>query len=98
MSYTIEKIREFTNGKMADQLMECSGNPEVFGTLNKYVKDGGVLVYSTCTIEQIENEGVTERFLENHPEFTLLKEKQMIPGVDGGDGFYIAMLQKEKHE
>ncbi len=37
----VETIREFTNGKMADQLMECSGNPEVVGTLHKYIKDGG---------------------------------------------------------
>ena len=35
------KIYEFTNGKMADQIMECSGNPEVVGTLHKYIKDGG---------------------------------------------------------
>lgn len=34
-------IREATNGKMADQLMECSGNPEVVGTLHKLIKDGG---------------------------------------------------------
>ena len=37
----VEKIRAFTNGKMADQLMECSGNPEVVGTLHQYIKDGG---------------------------------------------------------
>lgn len=36
-----EKIREFTNGRMADQLIECSGNPEVVGTLHRYIKDGG---------------------------------------------------------
>lgn len=34
-------IREATNGKMADQLMECSGNPEVVGGLHRYIKDGG---------------------------------------------------------
>lgn len=34
-------IYEATNGKMADQLMECSGNPEVVGTLHRYIKDGG---------------------------------------------------------
>lgn len=34
-------IRDFTDGKMADQLIECSGNPEVVGTLHKYIKDGG---------------------------------------------------------
>ena len=37
----VNKISEFTNGKMADQLIECSGNPEVVGTLHKYIKDGG---------------------------------------------------------
>ncbi|MDO4562533.1 MAG: zinc-binding dehydrogenase [Clostridia bacterium] len=34
-------IREFTNGKMADLVMECSGNSRVVGTLHRYVKDGG---------------------------------------------------------
>ena len=37
----VSVIYEATNGKMADQLMECSGNPEVVGTLHKYIKDGG---------------------------------------------------------
>ncbi len=37
----VKTIKEATNGKMADQLMECSGNPEVVGTLHKYIKDGG---------------------------------------------------------
>lgn len=37
----VDIIRDFTDGKMADQLMECSGNPEVVGTLHKYIKDGG---------------------------------------------------------
>lgn len=37
----VEVIRDFTDGKMADQIIECSGNPEVVGTLYKYLKDGG---------------------------------------------------------
>lgn len=37
----LSTIIEATNGKKADQLMECSGNPEVVGTLHKYIKDGG---------------------------------------------------------
>lgn len=37
----VSVIHDATNGKMADQLMECSGNPEVVGTLHKYIKDGG---------------------------------------------------------
>ena len=71
---------------------------EILSVVHTYVKPGGKLLYSTCTIHRGENEENTKWFLENHPEFTLVREKQMIPGVDGGDGFYIAMLQKEKHE
>ena len=37
----VSVIYDATNGKMADQLMECSGNPEVVGTLHQYIKDGG---------------------------------------------------------
>ncbi len=36
-----EKIRELTHGKMADKVIECSGNPAVVGTLHQYIKDGG---------------------------------------------------------
>lgn len=36
-----ELIRRVTNGKMADQLIECSGHADVVGTLHRYIKDGG---------------------------------------------------------
>ena len=71
---------------------------EMLSVVNNYVKPGGKLLYSTCTIHKGENEGNTAWFLKNHPQFRLVKEKQMLPGVDGGDGFYIAMLVKENHE
>jgi len=71
---------------------------EMLSVVNSYVKAGGKLLYSTCTIHKDENEGNTAWFLKNHPDFRLVKEKQMLPGVDGGDGFYIAMLVKENHE
>ena len=71
---------------------------EMLAVVNSYVKPGGKLLYSTCTIHKKENEENTAWFLKNHPEFTLVKEKHMLPGIDGGDGFYIAMLVKENHE
>jgi len=68
-----------------------------------YVRTGGTLVYSTCTLSKAENEGVTERFLKEHPDF----EKGLLPellgnGHDititpdrfGSDGFYIAVMKK----
>jgi len=43
----------------------------ILESASKFVKDGGVLVYSTCSIEKDENESNIEWFLENHPEFQL---------------------------
>ncbi|MGN1267449.1 MAG: 16S rRNA (cytosine(967)-C(5))-methyltransferase RsmB [Dorea sp.] len=70
---------------------------EILSVVHNYVKPGGKLVYSTCTINRAENEENTRWFMENHPEYSLVKEKQMLPGIDGGDGFYIALFQKENH-
>jgi len=47
--------------------------------LSGYLKDGGVLVYSTCSTENEENEDVVEDFLERHPEFKVDDIKQYLP-------------------
>lgn len=61
----------------------------------EYVKAGGVMVYSTCTIEQSENHYVVEKFLTEHQDFSLVSEKQLLPHIDGVDGFYLAKLVKK---
>ena len=60
----------------------------------KYVKPGGKLVYSTCTIHKGENEENVAWFAKNYPQFTLIKQQQMLPGRDGTDGFYIALFER----
>lgn len=47
--------------------------------LSGYLKDGGILVYSTCSTENEENEDVVEDFLERHPEFKIDDIKQYLP-------------------
>lgn len=54
-----------------------------------YVKKGGILMYSTCTITAEENEKNRDWILKNLP-FTLEVEKTMLPGVEKSDGFYMA--------
>ena len=71
-----------------------------------YVKPGGTLVYSTCTILPEENEQVTDAFLAEHPEFS--RESFALPGErmvtdgqitfwpqrDDVDGFYICRMKR----
>ena len=72
-----------------------------------YVRPGGMLLYSTCTLVRGENEGVVEAFLEKHPDYHLeplplpsvfpKNESGMlalVPGEYDTDGFFIARLRR----
>jgi len=59
-----------------------------------YVRTGGKLVYSTCTLLPQENEENIELFLQSHGEFTLLEQRTLYPDTDGTDGFFYAVLER----
>jgi 16S rRNA (cytosine967-C5)-methyltransferase len=82
---------------------------EILKSVAQAVKPGGVLVYSTCTIERAENQAVVEAFLSENKEFKLEKtgsflpcpgshsEDEMVqlyPQQDGTDGFFIARIKR----
>jgi 16S rRNA (cytosine967-C5)-methyltransferase len=56
------------------------------------VKPGGVLVYSTCSLEPEENGEVVKHFLNEHADFKLESEHELLPFVDNVDGAYVAKL------
>jgi 16S rRNA (cytosine967-C5)-methyltransferase len=58
------------------------------------VKHGGVLVYSTCSLEPEENGEVVKQFLQEHADFKLESERELLPFVDGVDGAYVARMKK----
>ena len=64
----------------------------ILDVVEAYVKPGGTLLYSTCTIHRAENEGNVAWFLETHPEFGLAEQRQMFPRQGFGDGFFLAKL------
>lgn len=70
---------------------------KILSVVHTYVKPGGKLVYSTCTIHHGENEDNARWFEETYPEFRLVKEQQFLPGREEGDGFYIALFERENH-
>ncbi len=78
----------------------------------RYVKPGGVLLYATCTISPMENEGNARAFLQRHggyraadltahlPAALHLRAEggmlQLFPHLDGTEGFFIAKFQREQ--
>jgi 16S rRNA (cytosine967-C5)-methyltransferase len=54
------------------------------------VKPGGVLIYSTCSVEPKENQQVTASFLSENHSFKLETERELNPHADGVDGAYVA--------
>jgi len=86
----------------------------ILSNLSGYLREEGVLVYSTCTIFHEENEDVVEAFLKNHPEFELDDLSQVLPenirsfvkndyfrtfpGSEDMDGFFVARLVKNGDE
>ncbi len=83
----------------------------ILSNLSTYVKEGGVLTYSTCTAFREENEDVVERFLEKYSGFQLDRAENVLPVkyrpfIHNGyfktfppknemDGFFVARLRKE---
>ncbi len=59
-----------------------------------YVKPGGRLVYSTCTVRRAENEEIVNRFLEENPQYRLDFMRTNLPGDTSGDGFFTALICK----
>ena len=68
---------------------------QIIDNVSQYVKKGGALVYSTCTVNPAENTEVTSYFLDNHPGFKKEKEICLDPVDTGTDGFYICKLIRE---
>ena len=66
---------------------------EILSTVQSYVKPGGQLIYSTCTLSMAENEENRDFILAHFP-YEIEKEKKFFPG-EPGDGFYYASFIKK---
>jgi 16S rRNA (cytosine967-C5)-methyltransferase len=70
-----------------------------------HLKPGGHLLYSTCSVLKAENSALLASFLKQNPDASALPleerfgresgiGRQRLPGEDGGDGFFYALLEK----
>jgi 16S rRNA (cytosine967-C5)-methyltransferase len=66
---------------------------EIISNYSKMLKQGGHLVYSTCSILPSENQEQVKTFLASNKDFELISEKTILPDA-GFDGFYMALIKK----
>ncbi len=68
----------------------------ILSASSAYVRNGGKLMYSTCTVNKTENRKVAERFISDHPDFSMSRSLQTLPESGGPDGFYYCIFVKDK--
>ena len=66
----------------------------ILNSASQYVKIGGKLVFSTCTLLPQENEENVARFLAQNNSFKLKEQRTLYPDTDGTDGFFYAVLER----
>lgn len=85
---------------------ECSNLPkiqsEILNVAARYLKSGGRLVYSTCTLLKEENDEIVKSFLNENTDFKLISAFNQpaestvtfMPPKDIGDGFFVAVMER----
>lgn len=89
----------------------CDLQKTIINNVWRYLKPGGIMIYSTCTIHKAENEKMVKYILENLPfeadtlngylpeEIELTADAtmiQLLPNIHGTDGFFIARLKRKQ--
>lgn len=92
--HTKPDIKRYRKAEDIDEL--CKTQSGILAAARRYVKSGGILVYSTCTILRQENEDQVAAFLDRNKDFELICETKLMTHITGGSGFYIAKMKKRK--
>lgn len=93
----IRRKPEIKYKEESDELMLLPKKQEaILSASASYVKPGGTLVYSTCTINPQENEMVIDEFLKRNRDFEKVERLLLMPNVNGTDGFFICVMKRDE--
>ena len=86
-----------TKWKLQPEFLETikATQRELLDSYSRMVKEGGQMVYATCSILPSENQEQVNKFLKDNEEFTLVKDKKVLSYESGFDGFYMALLKRK---
>lgn len=77
------------------KVLECQSiQREIIRDGYHMLKEGGILVYSTCTFAKEENEIIIEEFLEEYTDSKLIEMERLWPHKVKGEGHFVAKIQK----
>ena len=71
---------------------------KILDNASQYLKYGGKMVYSTCTVNSVENEKVVDEFLNKHKEFKLIDEPLQLFPCEENDGFFMCSFERVINE
>ena len=80
--------------KKEDIASLASIQKNILSVVCEYVRPGGRLIFSTCTINMTENDDNLNGFISSHPGFTSVEKKQIMPEAGVCDGFFVAVIKR----
>lgn len=96
---TLRRQPDIRWNKTSDQLLSLNDlQYRILENAAPYIKSGGILVYSTCTIEPTENEEIISRFLKNFPMFTMEHASEFLSDIPQSAITSQGFLQTFPHE
>lgn len=92
----IRRKPEIKYKKQNDEMKELPRKQlDILTSSSQYVKPGGTLVYSTCTISPYENKWVISEFLRKNASFEEEESIQLLPPTNNTDGFFICKMRRK---
>jgi len=67
---------------------------KILNSGSKFLKPGGILIYSACTISREETYDIIKSFISENRDYFLIEERQFLPHIDDVEGFYIAKIRR----